>query len=160
MPEIANPTQTVIVSCRGRAIVLGRMQERDNLTVLGWHMPVSRQPFRYAISLEKHRFSLHLIRESGVFVVNFLSLSHRDAALAFAKQSGMHADKFAKIEKLEAHSIDCPRLRDAAAFLECRLESEHDLDDHALLIGRVLNSRVLSDRRRLFHLGNGRFDVL
>jgi len=160
MHDIVSPRQTVLITCRGKAKVLGVPQLKDNIMTLDWHMPVSFDPFLYSIAVGKDRFSQRLIKDSGVFVVNFLSHKHMEHARYCGKHSGELVDKFRKLDKDEAEVLDCPRLRDAVAFLECQVTDVYDAGDHTVFVGRVVNSKLISENKRLFHLPNHDFDIL
>jgi flavin reductase (DIM6/NTAB) family NADH-FMN oxidoreductase RutF len=63
------------------------------------------------------------IRETGVFCVNVVGLADRDAMNASSEMLPRNVDEFAHagIEKTECKTIDCPRVANAPAALECRL---------------------------------------
>lgn len=159
MFDIIGPRQTCIVSSRARIKQLGRDILKDDLITLDWHMPLSMSPQLYAIAVGKTRFSLKLIRQSQVFAVNFLSHKHEKAAMICGTYSGEHMEKFEKanLKKTESKSIDCPRIEDAAAYLECSLEQELDAGDHVILVGKVLDGKNETHDRRLIHLSGDRF---
>ena len=115
MPAITNPRQTILVSCRGKASVLGREVTKDNIITLSWHMPTSFEPNLYAIAIGKTRFSAKLIGQSKVFCVNFIPLSMEKEAAYCGRNSGEHIDKFEEgnILKEECEKISCPRLKEA-----------------------------------------------
>jgi flavin reductase (DIM6/NTAB) family NADH-FMN oxidoreductase RutF len=83
-----------------------------------------------------------LIRSSGVFCVNMLP-KERHGEIAFcARHAGEHIDKFHETEltSAECDTIDCPRIAEAEARLECELVQEQIVGDHVLLVGKVLRS--------------------
>jgi flavin reductase (DIM6/NTAB) family NADH-FMN oxidoreductase RutF len=94
MPAITNPRQTILLSCRGRASVLGKNLIKDNIITLSWHTPVSFEPVLYAIAIGKTRFSAKLISQSKVFCVNFVPFSMEKEAAYCGRNSGEHLDKF------------------------------------------------------------------
>ena len=59
---LLNPEPPVLVSC-------GPL-EKPNLITVGWCGTICTQPSMVSISVRPERFSHHLIRESGVFVIN------------------------------------------------------------------------------------------
>jgi 3-hydroxy-9,10-secoandrosta-1,3,5(10)-triene-9,17-dione monooxygenase reductase component len=73
------------------------------------------------------------IRESGVFCVNVLAAGHSDLSSAFARSG---SDKFAGVAWVPAPS-GSPRISGVSAWIDCRLEQEHDAGDHMLVVGRV-----------------------
>jgi len=159
MFDVINPRQTVLVSCRGEARIIGKKTLKDNLIALDWHTPVSYEPFHYAISIGKNKFSRKLIDESKIFAVNFVSYRHQKEVLFCGRNSGEHIDKFEKtgLKKIEAQTIDCPRIRDSVAYLECRVVNQFELGDYVTFIGKVMNSKHVMHDRRLFHTEGDRF---
>lgn len=148
---LTNPRQTVLVTCRCR--------RRDNIITLDWHTPLSFSPMMYAISVGKTRYSLGLIRKSKVFVVNFMSKDYEKEILFCGRQSGKDYDKFATtgLTKEEAEKIDCPRIKKALGFLECKVVKKIEVGDHILFIAEVVNSGLKKKGKRLFHLWGDKF---
>jgi len=159
MLNIANPRQTVLVTSREEAEILGRKEVKDNIVAVDWHMPLSFDPSMYGICLARKRFSYELISKSGVFVVNFIPATLEKEALFCGRHSGKHMDKFRKagLTKEEAEKVDCARIKEAAAFIECELAEEKDTGDHVLLIGRVVMMGMKKKAKRLFHLTGDEF---
>jgi len=160
MPAITNPRQTILVSMRGKVSILGKEVTKDNIITLSWHMPVSFEPMMYAIAIGKSRFSAKLIRQSKVFVVNFVSISFEKQAAFCGRHSGEHMDKFEEgnIIKEEAEKIDCPRLKEAVGFIECEVVDEVDAGDHIIFIGKALHSELRDDgAKRLFQVTGTEF---
>jgi flavin reductase (DIM6/NTAB) family NADH-FMN oxidoreductase RutF len=148
---LVNPRQTVLVTCRSG--------DKDNIIALDWHMPTSFSPELYCISIGKTRFSHRLVSESKVFVVNFMPYELRKKVLYCGRSSGRNVDKFKStgLEKEEASAINCPRIKQALAFLECRVVKEVDTGDHTIFVGEVVNSWERKKGKRIFHLGGDEF---
>ena len=151
MSELNDPKQVVLVTSREEMDILGKKQIKDNIITIAWHMPVSFNPNLYAISVGKTRFSCEVIKKSKAFAVNFISFELKDKALIVGTKSGAHIDKFkeAGLTKEECSSIDCPRIKEALAYLECEVINEVDVGDHILYIGKVLNSDIKKQGKRL-----------
>lgn len=149
--HLANPRQVILVT--------SRYQERDNVMTVAWHTPLSFEPMIYAISIGKKAFSLELVRGSGVFVINFMSKDFEKEVLFCGRRSGREIDKFEAtgLEKEQALAIDCPRIKQALAFLECQVEKEIEVGDHFLFVAKVLKAELKETQKRLFHLYKDRF---
>ncbi|MBD3248999.1 hypothetical protein GF336_03060 [Candidatus Woesearchaeota archaeon] len=160
MKKIAHPRQVILVSTRGKvkSKFSPEEDEKDNLFTLSWHMPVSNEPQLYAISSGKERFSTKLIQESKVFAVNFMSSEFEKEVVYCGTYSGEHIDKFEEtgLEKEESEKIDCPRIRQAMACLECEVVNEVEAGDHIIFIGKVINSISKKQGKRIFQM-NDRF---
>jgi len=113
----------------------------------------------YAVSIGKTRFSLNLIKESKVFVINFMSKNFEKEILYCGRHSGKTLDKFKEtgLEKEEAETINCPVIKQALGYLECKVEKETEVGDHFLFIARVTKSELKQKGKRLFHLFADKF---
>ncbi len=152
------PRETVLVTTRGSVMHFGKEVMKDNVMPTDWHMPVSLSHF--AISIPKSSCTAQLIKESGIFVVNFVGVGFADTVRLLGKSSGHTLDKFAlySIAKEEADGVDCCRLKDAVAYISCHVAQQHVFEDYMLFIGTVVASRELvSGVKRLFHVAGGDF---
>ena len=155
----AEPIQTVLVSCRGSAELMGRRVTKDNLIAVDWHMPISIDQRLFSIAVAKTRFSFELITSSGCFVVNFMPFSFQKEVLFCGTHSGRSVDKFREtgLAKEEAESVDCPKVKEACAQLECELVHSFDAGDHTIFVGKILKEVHKEDSQRLFHTEDEQF---
>jgi len=154
MPELNGPRQVVLVTCRHKG--------RDNIITLAWHMPTSFSPSLYAISIGKSRFSHDLVSNSGVFCVNFMSAEHKNGIEVCGSVSGADTDKFkaSGFDKEGCETIDCPRIKQALGFLECKVISSAETGDHTIFVGEILNSELGGAKgagKRLYHITGTEF---
>ena len=157
---IHNPRQTVLVTCKGIFHHLGKDEEVEDILPLDWHSPASAVPKKYLVLISKKAAALSLIQNSRSFVVNFMPHSHVDHIIKAGTLHGAYHDKFAatglkraQCEKL----VDVPRIKDAVAWIECRVEGEFDTGDHIMFLGEILNESEISDAKRPFHIDGERF---
>ena len=98
------------------------------------------------------------IRDTGVFCVNIVEFAMRDMMNASSAALARGVDEFAHagINKVDAQMIDCPRVADAPASLECRLVQIVQLPGAAnfTVFGEVVGVHMRDDT-----LVNGIFDV-
>ena len=153
------PRQVVLVTARAKAQVMGKEMEKDNVTSAAWHMPVSFEPMLYALAVGKERFTRELIHESGNFVINFMLYEDVDKIIHCGNRSGEHTDKFqsAGLTKMDASTIDCPVLKEAAAYLECEVVQEVEAGDHIIFIGKVTHQVELVKGKRPFQIEGEEF---
>ncbi len=78
------------------------------------------------------------------FCVHVLGADNIPTGKHFGLVSGKKTDKFAGVE-FDVKATGAPILRDAIAWLDCKVVSHHDAGDHTLFIGEVLEGGVLSD---------------
>mgnify|MGYP000759381868 FL=1 len=84
---LLNPEPPVLVSCGA--------PEKPNLITVGWTGTICTQPPMLSISVRPERYSHHLIKESGEFVVNLPTESLVRAIDWCGVKSGRDVDKFA-----------------------------------------------------------------
>lgn len=154
MSELTDPRQVILVTSREEMDIIGKKQIKDNIITIAWHMPASFNPRLYAISVGKTRFSAQVISKSKAFVVNFIPFSLKDKALIVGTKSGTHIDKFSEagLTKEDSESIDCPRVKEALAYIECEVINEVDAGDHTIYIGKVVNSHIKKGGKRLLQM--------
>ncbi len=157
---IFNPRQTVLVTCRGKFELAGRLEEKHDVLPCHWHSPVSQHPPMYAISVSRNLMAASIIRESRAFVVNFIPFSLIDKVKSSMFVSGEFLEKIDVIGMHEAPCeklVDCFKLEHALGWLECELVEERELGDHVLFIGKVLWSHLDRDDHRPFHVDKDEF---
>lgn len=156
-----NPRQTVLVSCKGIFHHLGRDEDVEDILPLDWHSPASAVPKKYLILVSKKAAALSLIQNARVFVVNFMPFSHVDHIVKAGMLHGAFHDKFAAtgLERAACEKLpDVPRIKDAIAWLECRVEGEFDVGDHILFLGEILHEQDVDPlAKRPFHIDGTRF---
>jgi flavin reductase (DIM6/NTAB) family NADH-FMN oxidoreductase RutF len=98
------------------------------------------------------------IRATGVFCVNVVEYAMRDAMNASSATLPKEVDEFdhAGVAAAECSTIDCPRVAEAPAALECRLVRVLDLEGEGnfMVLGEVTGIHIRDDCLR-----DGRFDV-
>lgn len=114
--------------------------ERDNLFAVTWNMPLRKNPPMLAILSGKGHFSYPLLESTGEFGINIVDASHVDALLGCGKTSGRNElDKFARfgLTREPATHIRAPRVAEAVANLECRVDRIVDVEGSALIVARI-----------------------
>lgn len=158
--SIYNPRQTVLLTCRGRHVVVGKEVEKDDILPCSWHSPVSSHPPMYAVFLEKNLMAVSIIRDSGCFVVNFMPFSMVNI---IKRAMGISGEFLEKCDALGVHDIaceklvDCFKLKEAIGWLECEVVEEKELGSHTMFIAKVLSSFLDHDDKRPFHVDADKF---
>ena len=114
-------------------------QARNAFTA-AWVMQVSFDPLLLALSINPQHSSYALLNQGGAFSVNVLKKGQLDLAAHFS-QAG-RADKLVSMAWTEGRT-GAPLLQECLAWFECRLVSEHPAGDHVLVLGRVIDGRLL-----------------
>lgn len=99
------------------------------------------------------------IRATGVFCVNVVAAADRDAMNASSAALPHDADEFAHagLTAEPCETIDCARIKDAPAALECRMTQIVPIEgiSNFVVFGEVIGVHLRDDC-----LTDGRFDVL
>lgn len=101
------PLPQTIVSCRDN-------NGRNNALVVGFVANVSLDPVMVMVGITPARYSHHMVKESGCFVINFPKKSYAKEYGYLGSASGRDEDKFAKadIQWEDATYVNAPILTD------------------------------------------------
>lgn len=134
----------------GVAVVTSRDGERPIGFVVGTFTSISLDPPLVGFFVSRESTSFRLMCHAGAFCCNVLSSDHESLSSSFASKS---ADRFAGVEWREG-TTKSPILREAVAWLDCRLYDTHPVGDHYLVVGEVLDLKAARDVTPLvFHRG-------
>ena len=114
---------------------------RDAFTA-AWVMQASFDPLSLALSVNQLNASYSLIHGSGVFTVNVLKAGQLELARLFGTQSGRERNKL-EGARWKPGPSGAPILDEALAYFECELTGSINAGDHEVVIGRVINGRIL-----------------
>ena len=111
-----------------------------------WLSQVSFDPPLVMVSVELDSSTLPLIRAGGRFVVSPLAAGQTELAGNLGRPKRRAGDKFAtlNLEVIETDTGD-PALAGALGYVVCRLISETPAGDSVVLIGEVIEARVLGE---------------
>jgi len=147
-----------IVSPRPIGWISSRGAQGDNLAPYSFFNAVAYVPPQVMFSSTGTKDSLSNIRETGVFAASIVAAAAQEK---MNRTSGAYArgeDEFALagVAKAECETVDCPRVADAPATLECRVVEIIELrgKDNHLVLGEVTGVHIRDDC-----LVGGRFDV-
>ncbi len=143
------PLPAVMVSCANEA------GESDIVTV-AWTGTVCTNPPMLYISLRPERFSYHIIRESGEFVVNLTTRDLQRACDWCGARSGRDFDKWAECGLAAAPAAKlglAPVIEQSPVNIECRVVEVKELGSHHMFLAAVeavqVDEELLDARGRL-----------
>ncbi len=136
-------------------------------------MPVSKDPPRFAMRIGEGHKTYADIMERKCCVINIPTQDHVDKVMVCGTKSGNEGDKLtpAGIVTTPAKLVDAPRLDFCAAWLECELVGNLELDGTCLvlveakLVECLVQAMGKDDRWNivqyptLHHLGGSSFSV-
>ena len=114
---------------------------RDGFTA-AWVMQASFDPLLLALSINSSNASYELLHAGGGFTVNVLKQGQLELARRFGTRSGRNEDKLAGIPWRPGRT-GAPILEQALAYFECELAGRHRAGDHELVLGQVVNGKIL-----------------
>ena len=144
---LLNPEPPVLVSC-------GPL-EKPNLITVGWCGTICTQTSMVSISVRPERFSHHLIRESGEFVINLPTESLVRAVDWCGVKSGRDVDKFDAMHLTAepAAKVGTVLLAESPVNLECKVTQVVPLGSHDLFLAEVVavdvDERLLDENGKL-----------
>ena len=117
--------------------------EMRNAFTAAWVMQVSFDPLLLALSINPRNSSYALLKEGGAFSVNVLKTSQSIWPNATGGRTS--SDKLVSAEwTTDRHGL--PLLRQALAWFECEVVGEYPAGDHVLVLGKVLNGKLLDSQ--------------
>ncbi len=103
---------------------------------------------RITAGIAKTHETWKLIEASGAFAVHLIDASQAELVWRFGLQSSRDVDKFAGLEVGTA-ATGSPILRDALAWLDCRVETRMETGDRTVYLAEVRDGDSRSDARPL-----------
>ena len=126
------PVPQTIVSCRDK-------DGKNNALVVGFTANVSLDPVMVMIGIMPSRYSHHMVKESGCFVINLPKKSFKKEYGYLGSASGRDGDKFAALNLNweDATYVNAPILTDCPVSIECSSVDSTMPGSHELFIGKV-----------------------
>lgn len=126
------PVPKTLVSCRDK-------NGRNNALVVGFAANVSLDPVMVMVGIVPSRFSHHMVKESGCFVINLPKKGYEKEYTYLGSKSGQDEDKFKKmnIQWKDAEYVNAPILTDCPVSIECSVIESTMPGTHELFIGKV-----------------------
>ncbi len=128
---------------QGVFVITAKAGEKKNGMTAAWVSQVSFKPALVGVAIAPARYTFGIIEEGGYFCVNALSKEQVELAKFFGFKSGRKVDKFENVEHFEAAN-GSPVLKDAYAYLECKVQSRCETGDHVFFVGEVVDGKELN----------------
>ena len=129
----------------------------SNLITVAWAGTICSDPPMLSISVRPERYSYHMIRETGEFVVNLTTEELVRAVDFCGVKSGRDTDKWKEtgLTPEKASVVNVPLVRQSPVNLECRVLRVDGLGSHHMFIAQVVAVDVdekYMDEKDQFHL--------
>ena len=137
--DIIVPLPQMVISCRDK-------DGRNNALDVGYCGNASHDPAMVMVGIEPSRFSHHIVKETGCFVVNFPPRSFRKEYGFLGTKSGRDIDKFEALNLRweDGTKVNAPILLDCPVNLECEVVTSilPEGGSNELFIGKVVAVHV------------------
>jgi flavin reductase (DIM6/NTAB) family NADH-FMN oxidoreductase RutF len=117
--------------------------ERRDAFTAAWVVQASFEPLLLAVSVNPRNASYPILRSGRSFSVNVLRQGQFELARRFGTRSGRDEDKLAGV-RWHPGRRGAPILDDTLAYFECELGATLAAGDHELVLGRVIDGRILA----------------
>lgn len=126
------PAPKVLVSCRG-------LDGEDNALAVAYCGNCSYAPPMVMVGIVPSRYSYHMIKESGCFVVNIADQSYQDIFDYLGKTSKRDTDKLKEkhVKTENGKVVNAPILTDCPVNIECTVVDSVMTGSHEMFIGKV-----------------------
>ncbi len=130
--SVLNPKPPLLVSCRGT-------DGRDNALVVVYGGNCSFDPPSVMIGIVPSRYSYHIIKETGCFVVNITPPEMKEAYDYLGSHSGRDEDKLKKlgVRTRDGVKVYAPVLIDCPVNIECTVTGSVMTGSHEMFIGKI-----------------------
>lgn len=131
------PLPAVMVSVADKA-------GKTNILTVAWTGTVCSDPPMLYISVRPERYSHHMIKESGEFVVNLTTKALAKATDYCGVRSGKDVDKWkeAKLTPGKAQKVSAPIIEESPVNIECRVVEVKELGSHHMFLAKVVAVNV------------------
>jgi len=137
---------------------------QNNLMALSWHMPISREPFRYAVAVRDENITHAMLLEHQSFTLNFLPFAYYEEIDACGRVHGNEVEKlrFSGLTSKQSDPLGNTILDRSDYVYECRLKDTYQNGDHTIFIadvGQIHINSCFEGHPTLF-LGRGRYATI
>lgn len=115
-----------------------------NIITVAWAGTVCTNPPMVSVSIRPERFSHHIIKESGEFVINLTTKKLAFATDYCGVKSGRNTDKFKEmgLTAVPAEIVGAPMIEESPVNIECRVTEIKELGSHDMFIAQVVAVHV------------------
>lgn len=113
---------------------------KQNLLTVAWTGTVCSDPAMVFISVRPERYSYHMIKETGEFVINLTTEKLVKATDYCGVKSGRDVDKFKEMNltPLPAEKVKAPLLKESPVNIECKVKEVIPLGTHDMFLAEVV----------------------
>ncbi len=128
------PLPAVMVSVKGKD-----EGSPANIITLAWAGTICTNPAMLSISVKPERYSYHLLKQHGEFVVNLTTKDLVRACDYCGVKSGRDVDKFKEcgLSEYQLDHCSAPAIKESPVNIGCRVKEILELGSHHMFIAEV-----------------------
>ena len=126
-------------------VSVGDKNGNMNIITIAWTGTICTNPAMLYISVRPERYSYHMIRESGEFVVNLTTEALIKATDYCGVRSGRDVNKWkeTKLTPGKANELQyAPVIEESPVNIECKVKEVKELGSHHMFIAEVVSVQV------------------
>ena len=136
----------------------------DDIITVAWTGTICTNPPMVYISVRPERYSYHMIKETGEFVINLTTEKLAKATDFCGVRSGRDVDKFKEtgLTREKADIVSAPMIQESPVSIECRVKEIKELGSHHMFLADVLAVHAdpaYMDEKKKFHLNDAKMLV-
>ena len=142
-------------------VTVADCEGNSNIITIAWTGTICTNPPMAYISVRPERYSYHMLRESGEFVINLATESMAYATDYCGVRSGRNVDKWKEtgLTPVPAQTVKAPVIAESPVAIECRVTEVKELGSHHMFLAEVVavhaDERYMDENNR-FHLNKAR----
>ena len=130
---------------------------QDDIITVAWTGTICTNPPMAYISVRPERFSYHMIKETGEFVINLTTKELAFATDYCGVKSGRDVDKFKEmgLTPSPASEVKAPMIKESPVNIECKVRQILPLGSHDMFLADVVAVHAdekYMDEKHKFHL--------
>lgn len=131
------------------AVMVSMADQKGNTNIItvAWTGTVCSDPAMLYISVRPERYSYHMLRETGEFVVNLTTKELVKAADYCGVRSGKDVDKWKEMHLTpgKAMKVSAPVILESPVNIECRVTKMEELGSHHMFLAEVVSVDIDPD---------------
>lgn len=125
-------------------VTVADCEGNSNIITIAWTGTICTNPPMAYISVRPERYSYHMLRESGEFVINLTTESMAYATDYCGVRSGRNVDKWKEtgLTPVLAQTVKAPVIAESPVAIECRVTEVKELGSHHMFLAEVTGVSV------------------
>lgn len=138
-------------------VSVANKEGKQNIITIAWTGTICSDPPMVSISVRPERYSYHMIKETGEFVINLTTKELAFATDYCGVKSGRDVDKFAAMHltPMQGEKVKAPLIAESPVNLECKVTEVKHLGTHDMFMAEVVcvhaDEKYMDEQNR-FHL--------